>query len=36
LTGTFADALDEPRDSDLTEHTFPEMIRSRVYGILAW
>ena len=35
LTWAFADALDDPRDSDLTEHTFREMVRSRVYGILA-
>jgi hypothetical protein len=27
--------LDDPRDPDLTEHTFVEMVRSRVYGILA-
>ena len=25
-----------PRDPDLTEHTFPGMVRSRVYGTLAW
>src|SRR5215831_8869343 len=30
-----AEALDDPRDPDLTEHTFLEMVRSRVYGILA-
>jgi hypothetical protein len=35
LTQTFAEALDDPRDPDLTEHTFLEMVRSRVYGILA-
>ena len=35
LTRVFADALDDPRDPDLTEHTFLEMVRSRVYGILA-
>jgi hypothetical protein len=35
LTQTFADALDDPRDPGLTEHTFLEMVRSRVYGILA-
>jgi Transposase DDE domain group 1 len=33
--GPFAGALDDPRDPDLTEHTFLEMVRSRVYGILA-
>jgi Transposase DDE domain group 1 len=35
LTRDFADALDDPRDPDLTEHTFLQMVRSRVYGILA-
>jgi hypothetical protein len=35
LTRAFAGALDDPRDPDLTEHTFLEMVRSRVYGILA-
>jgi hypothetical protein len=35
LTRAFADALDDPRDPDLTAHTFLEMVRSRVYGILA-
>jgi hypothetical protein len=35
LTRSFADALDDPRDPGLTEHTFLEMLRSRVYGILA-
>jgi hypothetical protein len=35
LTRAFADTLDDPRDPDLTEHTFLEMVRSRVYGILA-
>jgi hypothetical protein len=35
LTQTFADALDDPRDPELTEHTFLERVRSRVYGILA-
>jgi hypothetical protein len=35
LTRALADALDDPRDPDLTEHTFVEMVRSRVYGILA-
>jgi hypothetical protein len=32
LTRTFAAALDDPT---LTEHSFLEMVRSRVYGILA-
>jgi hypothetical protein len=35
LTRAFADALEDPRDPDLTEHTFLEMVQSRVYGILA-
>ena len=35
LTRAFAEALDVPRDPDLTEHSFLEMFRSRVYGILA-
>jgi hypothetical protein len=35
LTEAFAEALDDPRDPDRTEHTFLEMVRSRVYGILA-
>jgi hypothetical protein len=35
LTRAFTDALDDPRDHGLTEHTFLEMVRSRVYGILA-
>jgi hypothetical protein len=34
LTQASAEALDDPRDPDLTEHTFLEMVRSRVYGIL--
>jgi hypothetical protein len=35
LTRAFADALDDPRDPDLIEHTRAQMVRSRVYGILA-
>jgi hypothetical protein len=35
LTKQFAAALDDPRDPELTEHTFLEMVRSRVFGILA-
>src|SRR5262249_2516226 len=35
LTRAFAAALDDPRDPNLTEHSFVEMVRSRVYGILA-
>src|SRR5262245_199823 len=35
LTRAFANALDDPRDPDLIEHTVLEMVRSRIYGILA-
>src|SRR5262249_48052930 len=35
LTRQLADALEDPRDPDLCEHTFLEMVRSRVFGILA-
>src|SRR6266581_4958117 len=35
LTRAFANARDDPRDPELTEHSFLEMVRSRVYGILA-
>jgi hypothetical protein len=35
LTQTFAAVLDDPRNPDLIDHTFLEMVRSRVYGILA-
>jgi hypothetical protein len=35
LTRQFADALDDPRDSRRVEHTTLEMVRARVYGILA-
>jgi hypothetical protein len=35
LTRAVAAALDDPRDPDLTEHSILEMVRSRVYGILA-
>src|SRR6516164_4985894 len=35
LTRAVAEALEDPRDPDLTEHTFLEMVRSRVYRILA-
>ena len=35
LTRAFAGALDDPRDPGLTAHPFLEMVRSRVYGILA-
>jgi Transposase DDE domain group 1 len=35
LTQAFAGALNDPRDPDLIEHPLLEMVRSRVYGILA-
>jgi hypothetical protein len=35
LTLAFAQALDDPRDPDLTEHAYLEMVRARAYGILA-
>jgi hypothetical protein len=35
LTRPFVEAPDDPRDADLSEHTFREMVRSRVYGLLA-
>jgi hypothetical protein len=35
FTQAFAQALDDPRDPDLTEHTFLEMVRARVCGTLA-
>jgi hypothetical protein len=35
LTRDFAAALDDRRNPDPTEHTFREMVCSRVYGILA-
>src|SRR5262245_59811616 len=35
LTRAFVAALHDPRDPDLTKHSFLEMVRSRVYGILA-
>jgi hypothetical protein len=35
FTRDFADALDDPRDPDLREHSFLEMTRQRVFGILA-
>jgi hypothetical protein len=35
LTAAFAQALNDPRDPDLIEHPLAEMVRSRVYGILA-
>jgi Transposase DDE domain group 1 len=35
FTKAMAAVLDDPRDPDQIEHTFEEMTRSRVYGILA-
>jgi Transposase DDE domain group 1 len=35
FTRAFTNALDDPRDPDLIEHTLAAMVRSRVYGILA-
>src|SRR5215472_12864225 len=35
LTQAVTAALDDPRDPDLTAHPFREMVRARVYGILA-
>jgi hypothetical protein len=35
LTRQFAQALDDPRLPGLTAHTFLEMVRSRVFGVLA-
>src|ERR1700728_1277348 len=35
LTKQFAAALDDARDPELIEHTFLEMVRSRIFGILA-
>ena len=35
LTRAFAAVLDDRHDPDLTEHTFLEIARSRIYGILA-
>src|SRR5436190_6001823 len=35
LTADFAAALDDPRDPNSRDHTLLEMVRQRVYGILA-
>jgi hypothetical protein len=35
LTQQFAQALDDPRDPNLIEHSFADMVRMRVFGILA-
>jgi hypothetical protein len=35
LTKQFAEALDDPRDPELIEHSFLDMVRMRMFGILA-
>ena len=35
LTKQFAAALDDPRDPELIDHSFLDMVRMRIYGILA-
>lgn len=35
LTAQFAAALNDPRDPDLIDHSFLDMVRMRVFGILA-
>ena len=35
LTKRFIDCLEDTRDQDQTEHTFAEMVRQRIFGILA-
>jgi hypothetical protein len=35
LTKQFAAALDDPRDPELIDHSFLEMVRMRIFGILA-
>jgi hypothetical protein len=35
FTQRFTDCLEDPRTPDQIEHTFPEMVRQRIYGILA-
>jgi Transposase DDE domain group 1 len=35
LTAAFAAALNDPRDPELVEHSVAEMVRQRIYGILA-
>src|SRR5262249_36455210 len=35
LTRQFAQALDDPRDPECCDHSFLEMVRSRIFGILA-
>lgn len=35
FTKRFADALDDPRDQRFTTHSYLQMVRSRIFGILA-
>ena len=35
LTRQFAEALEDPRDIELIDHSFLEMARARIFGILA-
>jgi hypothetical protein len=35
LTRQFAQALDDPRDPELCDHALVDMVRSRIYGVLA-
>jgi hypothetical protein len=35
MTARFIDCLEDPRDLDQIDHTFPEMVRQRIFGILA-
>src|SRR5471030_3076281 len=35
LTRQFAAVLDDPRDPEMIDHTFLEMVRMRIFGILA-
>jgi hypothetical protein len=35
MTAAFAAVLNDPRDPDLIEHTVAQMLRQRIYGILA-
>jgi hypothetical protein len=35
LTKQFAEALDDPRDPELIQHSFLDMVRMRMFGILA-
>jgi hypothetical protein len=35
LTHQFAQVLDDPRDPDLIDHSFADMVRMRIFGILA-